>query len=41
MNAIKMIQTIMYIGREYHSENSEYYYDGFNEEDFEQKEEKR
>lgn len=40
MNAIKMIQTIMYIGREYHSENSEYYYDGFNEEDFEQKEEK-
>lgn len=40
MNAIKIIQTVMYIGRDYSFENSEYYYDEFDESVVEQKGEK-
>ena len=40
MNAIKIIQTVMYIGRDYTFENSEYYYDEFDRGGVEEKREK-
>lgn len=40
MNAIKIIQTVMYIGRDYTFENAEYYYDEFDRGGVEEKREK-